>query len=100
MKGSFMPNTFSPFRTSFAALAVGGVILATVAGEAAVCAADPAPTHADVSYGRHPHQRFDIYLPPGGRGPHPVVLWFGGIWKPAKHPELKRSPAATSPAGR
>jgi acetyl esterase/lipase len=25
-------------------------------------------------------------LPPKGGGPYPVVLWFGGIWKPAKHP--------------
>jgi hypothetical protein len=49
-------------------------------------AADPAPTHADVSYGPHPHQVMDIYLPPKGEGPYPVLLWFGGIWKPAKHP--------------
>jgi acetyl esterase/lipase len=27
----------------------------------------------------------DVYLPPKGHGPHPVVVWFGGIWKPAKH---------------
>ena len=46
----------------------------------------PAPTYEDVSYGPHPHQRFDIYLPPKGNGPFPVVLWYGGIWKPAKHP--------------
>ena len=32
-------------------------------------AADPAPTHADVSYGPHPHQLIDIYLPPKGDGP-------------------------------
>jgi acetyl esterase/lipase len=48
--------------------------------------ADPAPTHADVSFGPHPHQLIDIYVPSTGRGPHPVLLWFGGIWKPAKHP--------------
>ncbi|HZZ77107.1 MAG TPA: hypothetical protein VFE62_01230 [Gemmataceae bacterium] len=44
-----------------------------------------APTHADVAYGPHAHQRIDIYLPKGD-GPFPVVLWFGGIWKPARHP--------------
>jgi acetyl esterase/lipase len=46
----------------------------------------PKPTHADVSYGPHEHQLLDIYLPPKGDGPFPVLLWFGGIWKPAKHP--------------
>ncbi len=48
--------------------------------------ADPGPTHADVSFGPHPHQLMDIYVPSKGRGPYPVLLWFGGIWKPAKHP--------------
>jgi acetyl esterase/lipase len=48
--------------------------------------ADPAPTHADVSFGPHPHQLMDMYVPSKGRGPYPVLLWFGGIWKPAKHP--------------
>ena len=48
--------------------------------------AGPKPTHADVSYGPSPRQRLDIYLPPNGPGPYPVVLWFGGIWKPSKHP--------------
>jgi hypothetical protein len=28
----------------------------------------------------------DVYLPPKGDGPFPAVIWFGGIWKPAKHP--------------
>jgi len=65
---------------------VGAVALVLVAAGVAVGAPDPAPTHADVSYGPHPHQRVDVYLPPGGGGPSPVVLWFGGIWKPAKHP--------------
>jgi acetyl esterase/lipase len=48
-------------------------------------AVDPKPSHADVSYGPHAHQLLDIYLPPTGDGPYPVLLWFGGIWKPAKH---------------
>ena len=46
----------------------------------------PAPTFADVSFGAHPHQLIDIYLPKKGNGPFPAVLWFGGIWKVAKHP--------------
>jgi len=49
-------------------------------------AAAPAPTHADVSFGPHPHQLIDIYLPKTGAAPYPALLWFGGIWKPAKHP--------------
>src|SRR4051812_1727193 len=49
-------------------------------------AAPPAPTHADVSYGAHPNQIIDIYLPTQGQGPYPVVMWYGGLWKPAKHP--------------
>ena len=48
--------------------------------------ADPRPVHADVPYGPHPHQLIDIYVPSKGRGPYPALLWFGGIWKPAKHP--------------
>jgi len=44
----------------------------------------PVPTKADISYGPHPHQLMDIYLPPQGTGPFPVVLWFGGLWAPSK----------------
>lgn len=43
------------------------------------------PTHADVSYGTHPHQILDIHLPPKATAPSPVLLWFGGIWQPSKH---------------
>src|SRR5580704_1568230 len=67
------------------ALALGGLALTTVVA-GVTAAADPAPTQADVSYGPPPHQLLDIYLPPKGAGPYPVVLWFGGIWKPARHP--------------
>lgn len=45
----------------------------------------PAATDADLSYGPHEHQLLDIYLPPKGDGPFPVLMWFGGLWKPAKH---------------
>jgi hypothetical protein len=59
-------------------------VLAVAAGRSA--AADPPkPTHADVSYGSHAHQLLDIYLPPKGDGPFPVLIWYGGIWKPAKN---------------
>lgn len=44
----------------------------------------PTPTFADVPYGPHPHQIFDIYLPKSDK-PTPVLIWFGGIWKAAKH---------------
>lgn len=27
----------------------------------------------------------DIYVPEDGKGPWPVLVWYGGIWKPAKH---------------
>jgi acetyl esterase/lipase len=82
-----MPGVYLPFRDRrVLASTVCGVALAVVAGGVAVGAPDPTPTHADVSYGPSPHQLLDIYLPAKGGGPYPVVLWFGGIWKPAKHP--------------
>lgn len=42
------------------------------------------PSRSDVSYGPHPHQLMDIYLPPDGSGACPVLLWYGGIWVPTK----------------
>ena len=48
----------------------------------------PVPSHADVAYGPFPHQLLDVYLPTGA-GPFPVLVWYGGIWKPSKHaPDL------------
>jgi acetyl esterase/lipase len=44
------------------------------------------PSEANVSYGSHAHQQFDICLPSRGDGPYPVLIWFGGIWKPARGP--------------
>jgi hypothetical protein len=44
----------------------------------------PVPSFANVSYGSDPDQIMDIYLPPDGTGPFPVVLWYGGIWKSDK----------------
>jgi hypothetical protein len=68
---------------SLAAFAAGTMALGA--------AASPVPTHADVSYGPSPHQLMDIHLPVKGNGPFPVLIWFGGIWKPSKHvPDLNR----------
>ncbi len=49
-----------------------------------VWAAKPVPTKADIAFGPHPHQLLDIYLPPEGKGPFPVVIWFGALWTPSK----------------
>jgi acetyl esterase/lipase len=62
-------------------LTVGLLALPGVSG-----AADPKPKYGNVSYGDHANQVMDLYLPPAGTGPFPVLLWFGGIWKPGKHP--------------
>jgi hypothetical protein len=58
---------------------------------AALAAPKPKPTYADISYGPNPHQLLDIYTPPDGAGPFPVVIWFGGLWAPSKSvPDLNR----------
>ena len=46
----------------------------------------PAPSEANISYGPHEHQLLDVYLPPKGEGPFPVLMWFGALWKAGKHP--------------
>ena len=61
---------------------VSGLALA-MAGVSAQ-AANPVPTYANVSYGPSSHQIMDIYLPPQGTGPFPVMLWYGSIWKAGK----------------
>jgi hypothetical protein len=49
------------------------------------------PTHSDVSFGLHPHQLVDVYLPPEQDWPFPDLVWYGGLWKPAKHvPDVNR----------
>ncbi len=56
-----------------------------------IAAARAVPTAADIAYGPHPHQVMDIYVPPQGEGPFPVVIWFGGLWAPSKNvPDLKK----------
>ncbi len=64
-------------------LALG--VLAAAGTLAAGGAGTPTPAHPDVAYGPHEHQRMDIHLPPQGKGPYPVLLWYGGIWKPGRH---------------
>jgi acetyl esterase/lipase len=77
-----MPHRCLPNRASIVnALTIVSLTLTT----GALAADKPTPTHADVSFGPHSHQLIDIYLPPKGRGPFPVLIWYGGIWKPAKH---------------
>ena len=68
-------------RSLLAAVTVAGLVLSQAAR-----AADPVPTHAEVSYGPSERQVLDIYLPAKGDAPYPVLIWYGGIWKPAKHP--------------
>lgn len=46
----------------------------------------PKPSHSDISFGPDSHQLLDIYLPTKGEAPYPALLWFGGIWKAARHP--------------
>ncbi|MGA2617983.1 MAG: hypothetical protein ABSF26_10260 [Thermoguttaceae bacterium] len=57
----------------------------SIAAFSSIVAAGPKdiPTHADVSYGPHPHQLLDVYLPKG-KGPFPVALCYGAIWVPKK----------------
>jgi hypothetical protein len=65
------------------------VILALFACASSLHAADkpavPTPTAADVSYGPHPHQLLDIYVPLQSQEPCPVLIWYGGVFKESKH---------------
>jgi acetyl esterase/lipase len=47
--------------------------------------ARPPATFADLPFGPHVNQRLDVYVPPKGSGPFPVLIWYGGIWKPARN---------------
>lgn len=84
-----------PLRTRIATFGMVTLLLLVsmlVGWGSEISAADkPMPTKADVSYGPHPHQLLDIYLPPERTGPFPVLVWYGGLWKPAKHvPDVNR----------
>ena len=76
-------SRFCPKSFCFALVMSCAVIAAGAAQPTA--APKSVPTHADISYGPHTNQLLDIYLPPKSTEPCPVLLWFGGIWKPAKH---------------
>jgi acetyl esterase/lipase len=83
MKRTFRKSVFSMGQRLWVCRLIAALTLITAASSAQ--AADPPPTHADVSYGPHPHQLLDVYLLPQGDAPHPVVIWYGGLWKPAKY---------------
>jgi len=65
---------------------LAAVVLASPCLRAADQPKPPTPAAADVSYGPHPHQLLDIYVPPESKEPCPVLIWYGGIWQPSKHP--------------
>ena len=69
------------FIGAFVALAGAGALAATSPTP------DATPTHANISYGPHPHQLMDLYLPPQGKGPFPVLVKFGTLWVPSKRVE-------------
>ena len=60
------------------------VILLTLCVSNLLAGPKPVPTKADISYGPHPHQLLDVYLPAEGAGPFPVLIWYGGLWAPSK----------------
>ena len=59
-------------------------LVIAIAAPAFPAAPKPVPTKADIPYGSHPHQLLDLYLPPKGNAPFPVVIWFGNLWQPGK----------------
>ncbi len=68
-----------------------GVIAAALVMPVSGLAEKPAPTHAAVAYGPHPHQVMDVYLPEKGEAPYPVLIWYGGIWKATRNaPSVER----------
>jgi hypothetical protein len=85
MNSSFI---FSLRRTFFNDVAaVVAIVMAGAVGHSAEPPKPkaPTPTAGDVSYGAHPHQLLDIYVPPESKAPCPVLLWYGGIWQESKH---------------
>ncbi|MBS0206075.1 MAG: hypothetical protein JSS49_24545 [Planctomycetes bacterium] len=80
MKSFFVTLTVRGIMTVMA-----GVMLVGSLDCCGVMAADPKPTTADLPYGPHSNQLVDLYIPTTGTGPYPVLVWFGGIWKPGKH---------------
>jgi acetyl esterase/lipase len=76
-------------------MGMAAAFLATAFAVSVRAAEKPAPARADLAYGPHPHQLLDVYVPPQGDGPFPVLLWYGGLWKASKHtPDVNRFFAA------
>ncbi|MDR3633166.1 MAG: hypothetical protein P4L84_04965 [Isosphaeraceae bacterium] len=78
-----------------------GCLVFALEGSVASAAPQPVPTKADIAYGPDPHQRLDIYLPSEGKGPFPVMIWFGNLWDPGKTvpPTYKFLPAGCATVG-
>ena len=79
------------FRSFLSACGIALLLSTVISPTALFAATKPVPTKADVSYGPHPHQLMDIYVPKEGAGPFPVILWYGGIWASNKNvPDLNQ----------
>jgi hypothetical protein len=81
------------FSSSFKLVAAFSVCLLLSGGTILQAAGDSEtpdkPLKANLSYGPSPHQILDIYLPPTGAGPFPVMINYGLIWKPGKNAPTK-----------
>jgi len=44
------------------------------------------PAYANISFGPHPHQQFDVFLPTKGNPPYPAVICYGSLWSAGKDP--------------
>jgi acetyl esterase/lipase len=71
--------------SSLLVLSLNGAPEPAVKAVSAKPPAKPAPSIVDVAYGPHANQRLDVYIPTKGTGPFPVLVWYGGIWKPARN---------------
>lgn len=92
---NFPPLPASPLAksSSFSRRFLFRLAAAAVVGSfvAAQAADKPTPLQENVSFGTHPHQLLDVYVPPGGGEAKPVLIWFGGLWEASKHvPDLNR----------
>ena len=78
------PFSFIRRRSFFITAAIALLPLCLISPSSLLAGPKPDPTKADISYGPHPHQLLDTYIPPHGSGPFPAVIWYGGIWKSTK----------------
>lgn len=75
---------FTEMLRSSHALRLIVVTMVGLSASVGLAADKPIPVKEDLSYGPHPHQILDVYVPEGD-GPFPVLLWYGGLWKPEMH---------------